>query len=273
METKISVSSVKNLSKVLVCEPSSFKRIVPINETEKHTFPRGINVDKLVMEFNNFTDKLQNMGVEVLFLPPDINLPQQTFVRDLGFTLNDTFYFGKSNVELRQGEFKKAQEFLKCTKTYNFEHNLEGGDVVIFKNIIFVGISNRTSFDAVIELQTQLQNSYKIVPLKLENKVLHLDTVLNVVGDIIVINKQSIETKFNPYLYSDKVVNTYLSEQFYLPTNFLTLNENTIIANSNCPRTNTALKKLGVKVEEVSFCEMVKLGGSFRCCSMEIVKQ
>lgn len=272
METKIFVNSNKTLKKVLVCSPQNFKKTVPINRTEERTFLHNINVNKLIYEFNEFTQVLQDLGVEVVYLPPDENLPQQTFVRDLGFTLDNTFYFGKSNVQIRQKEFKTAKQHLNCSSVYEFENYLEGGDVVIFNDKIFVGISKRTSFNAVIELQTILQNKYEIIPIKLEPEILHLDTVLNVVGNIIVINRHGIETKINPNLYG-KVVTSYLSEQYYLPTNFLPINENTIIANSYCKRTNSALRKLGVNVIEVKLEEMVKLGGSFRCCSMELIKE
>jgi N-dimethylarginine dimethylaminohydrolase len=94
-----------------------------------------------------------------------------------------------------------------------------------------------------------------------------------VIGDIIVLNPNGIEKGFSPYLFTNKVVEVSLSEQFYLPTNFLTISPNTIIANKECKRTNLALKNLGVKIEEVSFKEMVKLGGSFRCCSIELLKE
>lgn len=272
METIINVDNSKTLKKVLVCSPKFFKPTVPINSTEEETFKKEISVSKLVHEHDNFVNKLQSLGVEVLELLAQNNMPQQTFVRDLGFTINEKFYFGKSIEEMRQGEVQVAQKFLNCKNSYNFKDYLEGGDIVVFKNNVFVGISNRTTAAAVEELQALLKDNFKIIPLKLKEKILHLDTVFNVVGDIIVINSQGIETEFDPLKYTNKVVHVNTDEQFYLPTNFLPISDNLIIANTMCKATNESLRKLGVIVEEVSFKELVKLGGAFRCCSMELIK-
>ncbi len=267
---KANVSYQKNLKSVLVCSPKFFKVVTPINNTEKQTFKNTISVAKLEKEHEQFVNQLKKLHIQTLFIPAQEHSPQQTFVRDLGFVLNDKLFLGKTKIGLRSEEVNAlCQELPHDQPMYEFNHELEGGDVVIFQNTIFVGVSERTKLDSAIELKQAVGNHFNVVPLKLHKDVLHLDCVLNAVGNCLVVNQRGIVTKFNPYEYAKHVVHAYQSEQFYLPTNFLAVNSHTIVANKLCPRTNAALKKLGVTVVEVQFSELVKLGGAFRCCTLE----
>ena len=110
--------------------------------------------------------------------------------------------------------------------------------------------------------------------VKLKRKTLHLDCALNVVGECLVVNYGSIKKhSINFSKYSNTVIQINKSEQRYLATNFLSINKNTIITNSQCKKTNQIIAEAGIKVIEIKFSEMIKLGGSFRCCTLEINKQ
>lgn len=256
---------------ILVCSPENFKIIKPINYTEVQSFKTGVSVSKLIKEHIEFCNTLISAGVIVKKLTPLPNCPQQTFARDLGFLLNNTIYIGKTNEVLREGEHVALESYLSgYSKIYKFNNYLEGGDLIIFNKTIFVGISSRTTKQAYFELKKILGNSYNVVAIELKEWVLHLDTVFNVVNDIIVYYPKGLtNNNFNPNVYSNKVVKVSEKEQKYLATNFLVCDHNKIISNNKCVKVNEVLKGLGVTVIGCNYNEMLKLGGSFRCCSLE----
>lgn len=270
---KIMVSSSGKLKRVLVCSPENFVIIKPINYTEKETFKEGIKLKKLLSEHKEFCTLLKNMGIMPVYLPLIKDCPQQTFSRDIAFVIKDCIYLACSTVEMRKKETDALKALLtEYPKVYEFENNIEGGDVIVYNKYIFLGISDRTDKKAITELQEILPKGYRIVPVRLRKKILHLDTVLNYVGDIAVFYKQGIKGGFKIEKYFKKVIYTTKKQQKHLPTNFLALSPIKIIASRKNREINAELEKNGIEVIEGSFNEMLKLGGSYRCCSQEIIK-
>lgn len=181
----------------------------------------------------------------------------------------------KSVIDIRKNETKIFSIiFHDYKKIYYFKNYIEGGDVIVKGNIVFVGLSSRTSLDAVKELMEVLPSKFKVVPIQLRKKILHLDTVLNYVGETAVFYQEGIkDKKFDIHCYFKNVIFVEKQHQKYLPTNFLSLDNKTILASKKNAVTNQRLKEVGIDVMEGSFYEMLKLGGSYRCCSLEIVKE
>lgn len=262
----------ENYCSLFVCSPQNFKMITPINYTEQKTFQSGIDTGKLVKEHDGFCRLLTARGVRVLSLPLLPNCPQQTFVRDLGFSLQSTLYIGNSLEPLRAGEHKALIEVAQdlSLPTYRLQHHLEGGDVVVFGHTVFVGISGRTQNDAAQELKTILPRPYTLVSVPIQKRFLHLDTVLGCVGNLLVINPSGFDSNFDPHRHAEHVLEIPPAEQVFLATNFIALNDHTILSNQKCNRLNAALRDKGITVWEYEFDELLKLGGSFRCCTLEI---
>lgn len=274
MENQIYVKSNGVLKKVLVASPKNFEIIKPINNTEKKTFKKGISKAKLIREYENFVALLQKQKVEVVKAPLKKSLPQQTFTRDIGFCIGNTLFVANSNVDMRKDEtfvFKKL--FKNHKNIYHFKNHIEGGDVLIYGKTVFVGISKRTKEEAADELQEVLGKKFKVVMIFLKPHILHLDTVFNFVGDVAVYNPQGVAIAFDVYNYFDKVIQVLPEQQYFLPSNFLPLSKKRIIASKQNHEFNAQLKQFGIRVIEGDFDEMLKLGGSYRCCSFEIIKK
>ncbi|KAF6603463.1 arginine deiminase family protein, partial [Bacillus sp. EKM417B] len=61
-------------------------------------------------------------------------------------------------------------------------------------------------------------------------------------------------------------------EQFTLGPNILSLSNQTIISLPQHRHTNRELRKRGYTVIEIEFSEIIKSGGSFRCCTLPLVR-
>ena len=54
--------------------------------------------------------------------------------------------------------------------------------------------------------------------------------------------------------------------------NILSLNKNTVVSQPSFIRLNKWLEKMNFNIEKVDFNEVSKQGGSFRCCSLPIIR-
>ena len=62
------------------------------------------------------------------------------------------------------------------------------------------------------------------------------------------------------------------SEQFSMGTNVLSIGQNRVLSLPVNIDVNHQMRQRGFEVLEVDFSEIIKSGGSFRCCSMPIVR-
>jgi len=61
-------------------------------------------------------------------------------------------------------------------------------------------------------------------------------------------------------------------EQFTLGTNVLSIGQKQIISMPTNQQVNSALRTRGYHVIEVAFDEIIKSGGSFRCCTLPVLR-
>lgn len=257
---------------MILCDVNSFKAIEPINKAEEKYFKEGIDFQKLKKQHKLFVDSLHaNISEEIRVLESSESCPEQVFVRDVAFKIDNTWCICNMATKIRQGETDEFIKFLKsCNKSfYRFKSNIEGGDVLVWNQTIFVGVSSRTSIEAVEEL-AELFKNYDIIPIKLKKDILHLDCVLGIVDyENAVIYKDGLDemsVQFLKKLFN--LIEITKEEQENMATNFLRLDDK-IFCEAKNKRVNKLIGKLGVKVIEVEFDEYRKLGGSLRCCSLE----
>lgn len=257
---------------MILCDVDNFKVTEPINKAEEKYFKEGIDLGKLKRQHNFFVESLRaNISEEIKIIKSSKKCPEQVFVRDVAFKVDNDWCICNMGEKIRQGETAEFINFLKSCgkKFYKFKSKIEGGDVLVFNQTIFVGISSRTSIEATKEL-AELFKSYDIIPIKLKKDILHLDCVLGIVDyENAVVFKDGIEEKSLKLL--SKLFNLIeITKEEYenMATNFLRLDDKIFCEASN-KRVNKLIKKLDVKVVEIEFDEFKKLGGSLRCCSLE----
>ena len=122
--------------------------------------------------------------MEVIKLRPSKDHPEQVFTRDIGFTLGNQLFISEMANPIRQGEEKVLAHWMnEQDVSYKklSSHPIEGGDVIVDGNRVFVGISDRTSMNAIQALQNELPD-FEIIPIPFNPKYLHLDCVFNILS-------------------------------------------------------------------------------------------
>lgn len=265
------------LKQVVLCEPEYMEIKEVINDVQKKYEDDNIDQELAVKQHQNFEQALRNAGVEIIKLPPSKDHPEQVFTRDIGFTIGNHLFVSEMANPIRQGEEEVLAQWLNNNKIAykNLSlHSIEGGDVIVDGNRVFVGISDRTCKKAIQNLQKELPD-YEIIPIPFNPKYLHLDCVFNILS--------SEDALIFPEAFEPKIVNLLSSmyhlievsetEQFSMGTNVLSIGQNRVLSLPVNRDVNYQMKQHGYEVLEVDFSEIIKSGGSFRCCSMPILRQ
>ena len=266
------------LKKVILCQPQYMNIRDVINETQKHFKNEGIHIEKALEQHDEFVNTLRGQGIEVILLPYHKKYPEQVFTRDIGFTLGETIFVADMASDVRNGEENVLKQWLEDEEIsyYNIiGHQIEGGDVIIDRDTIYIGLSDRTNAEAIEHLQNLLKKQFDIIPIDFKSKYLHLDCVFNIVSPELALiypdalKPEQIDLFKNRY----EVIEVSEEEQFTLGTNVLSIGYNKIISLPVNKKVNEELRKRGFEIIEVDITEIIKSGGSFRCCTLPIHRE
>lgn len=236
----------------------------------------GLNmqVDKNVasVQYNNFINKLIQHGTKVQFVALN-GSPSQVFTRDIGFIVEDILFISNMTDAIRQSEIDCLKELAKNynMKTHIMEQKVEGGDIIVDNNIVFVGQGNRTNEMSANEIGYVLEKNNKrheIVKVDFEVSKIHLDCAFNILDNETCIVSTAV---YKPELvakYFKKVIKVSDEDLNELALNIVQLGNNNYLCGSE-NFTNT-LKREGFNAEYIDFSEIMKCNGSLGCCALPL---
>lgn len=259
------------------------------------TYP--IEVD-MVPEMNAFESVLKKYGVTV-FRPqliPDYN---QIFTRDIGFVIDNIFI--KSNIlPDRERELDAIQYVIDQIQPTQVvrppeEVHIEGGDVMLWENYIFVGtykgsdykdyITARTNMHGVEYLRKLFPNKivkeFDLVKSKLEarDNALHLDCCFQPVGkDKAIIYKRGFREEAD-YLFllqlfgKDNLFHIKRKEMYHMYSNVFSIAPDVVVSERKFKRLNNWLRNNGFTVEEIPYAEIAKQEGLLRCSTLPLIRE
>ena len=270
-------SEYGTLKKVIVCEPRYMKIDEIINETQRHFAKDNINMKRAMKQHQLFVDTMKKNGVDVYKLPAMEKFPEQVFTRDIGFTIGETVFVSRMGSNIRDGEEKVLRNWLlehQINLSLIEGDRIEGGDVIVHGDTVYIGVSGRTSEETIQELQSQVPHM-NVVPVPFDPIYLHLDCVFNILSEKdALIYKPAFEEKVYQMLASTfNVIEVEKEEQFTLGTNVLSIGNKKVLSLPINENVNRALRERGYEILEVDISEIIKSGGSFRCCSMPLYRE
>ena len=251
------------------------------NETIKHYATKKKNIDKqlILSEQKQFWDVLKSFGINVLTANNIDNAKGQMFTRDLAFVIGGKLFISNMRKENRKKAINGWTEIINQFTSDNVikvpsDIYLEGGDIIVDDKNVYIGISERTTMDGVNFLKKELSEEYKVIPLKLKPKFLHLDVVFTIINpSLALVYKDGLEEESYKLLEKYEKIQLKESEQFELATNVFVIDNKTIIMNSNHKRIEKILQGKGFNLILLDISETAKLGGAFRCTTCPIERQ
>ncbi len=270
-------SEYDSLQNVILCEPRFMRISQVINETQRRYHKENIQVEVAIAQHNKFVEALKHYGIETHILPSKKEYPEQVFTRDIGFAVGENLFISDMKMPIRQGEEGILKEWLN-TMGINYidlvEDQTEGGDVIIDKNTVYIGISERTTAGAIDKIQSHIPD-YIIIPIPIKKEILHLDCIFNIISQSeALIYKDGLDEQQYKLLASRfDLIHVSKEEQFSMGVNVLSLGNKKVISLPQNKEVNLELTNRGYEVIEIDFSEIIKSGGSFRCCTMPIKRK
>ena len=265
------------LRRVLLCPPRYMEIKDVINDVQKRYKDENIDVDKALHQHNEFIQALADEGIQTDLIEPSKNYPEQVFTRDIGFTIGNTVFISEMASEIRQGEEQELQKWMEAHEV-NFKHltghRIEGGDVIIDRDTVFVGVSSRTSKKAIRDLQLQLPD-FEVIPVSFNEKYLHLDCVFNILSPTEALIFPEALDMATVRMLAERytLIRVNEKEQFALGTNVLSIGDRKVFSQPQNRQVNKQLNARGFHVIEVDYSEIIKSGGAFRCCTMPLIRE
>ncbi len=214
------------LKKVVVCYGTSIPKVNDYQPTDPQEIKWGWKKwdnEKLIEQQYNFFQKLKQYQVELIDLNTKPSLTWQMYTRDIGFVIDDTFYYAaKRTLAARNGEIDLLLKAINLNpnQIVGLPGKIEGGDVLINNSTALVGISNRTNQEAIDKLSKYV----KVKPIYLGDSVMHLDTVLTLLPKQYALvcldllspeDKTFLEKKIPSYSSNDQRTKATRNQRFY----------------------------------------------------------
>lgn len=253
--------------------------------------------EDMVKEMEAVAKVFEKYDVKV-YRPELIKNCNQIFARDIAFVIDDVFV--KANIlPDRENELEAIQYVIDQIDPSKVirppeEVHIEGGDVMLWNDYIFIGTYRGKDYPDFIVARTN-QAGVDYIKEKFPHKkvksfdlnksqtnpydnALHLDCCFQPIGkDKAILHKEGFrdETEFEWLLNFFGKENCFIitkEEMYNMNSNIFSISENVIISEQNFTRLNTWLRKNGFTVEEVPYAEIAKQEGLLRCSTMPLIR-
>ena len=251
----------------------------------------------MVREMEAFNQVFKKYDVQV-FRPEMIENYNQIFTRDIGFVIDGIFI--KANIlPDRERELVAIQyviDQINPAKVVRppLEVHIEGGDVILHNNYIFIGtykgsdykdyITARTNMAGVAYIKELFPNKivkeFDLVKSKIEarDNALHLDCCFQPIGNGKGIIYKSGFREEADYMFliklfgKENLFHITRDEMYDMNSNIFSIAPNVVVSEKNFTRLNNWLLENNFIVEEIPYAEIAKQEGLLRCSTLPLIR-
>jgi dimethylargininase len=238
-----------------------------INDCELSFHARQpIDVARAMAQHQAYQECLASLGVRIIALPAEPELPDAVFVEDPAIVLDEIAVILNLGAPSRRPEASSLANVLSRYRPLRFvaaPATLEGGDVLRVGRSIFVGLSQRTNRDGIDQLGELLGSSnYKVKAVEVRG-CLHLKSACSYIGhDTVLVNRSWIDSEpLSGFELLD------LPEAEPGAANALLVND-VVIMPASFPRTRALLEERGFRVRTIDMSELQKAEAGVTCTSL-----
>lgn len=222
----------------------------------------------------------------------------QIFSRDIGFVIDDVFIWANILPD-REREQEAIQYIVEKANPAKVvkppeEVHIEGGDVIVWNDHIFIGTYKGSDYKEYITARTNTQGvdfikelfpnkivkEFDLVKSRIEprDNALHLDCCFQPVGkDKGVIYKSGFREEAD-YLYLvnlfgfENLFHIDREEMYHMTSNFFSIAEDVVVIEKGFTRLKAWLLERDFIVEEVPYAEISKQEGLLRCSTLPLAR-
>ncbi len=252
----------------------------------------------MINEMEAFNQVFNKYNVKV-YRPEIIEDYNQIFSRDIGFVIDDVFI--KANIlPDRERELEAIQYVINemdQTKVVRppEEVHIEGGDVMLYNDHIFIGTYKGSDYKDFITARTNMAGvqfikdlfphkivkEFDLVKSKIEprDNALHLDCCFQPVGANKGIIYKSGFREEADYMYlvnlfgRENLFHIEREEMYHMNSNVFSIDKDVVVSERNFTRLNNWLRNKGFTVEEIPYAEISKQEGLLRCSTLPLIRE
>lgn len=255
--------------------------------------------EDIIAEMDAFEAVLKKHDVEV-FRPSLIKEYNQVFARDVAFVIDDKMIISNI-IEDRYDEqdaYRKIFARVGWKNIINLPEtaHIEGGDVIVWNDFVFVGTCYSPDYrsfktartnEYAIEILKEYFPKKRFIDLDLRKNdkdpylgILHLDCTFNPIGkDKCIIYKDGFVDESDYQLIVDifgeeNCFNVTAEEMLAMNPNVFSISPEVVVSDKTFTRMNDFLRnEWSFTVEEIPYREISKMGGLLRCSTMPLVRE
>ena len=262
---------------------------------KKGTYPLKSD---LVKELDTYKITLKKNRIKVIELDEILNC-NQIYARDIGFVIQE-FFFISNIIPLRGREINGLNSILSEIDNSKIiklpeEVHIEGGDVILDNDNIFLGHYNKPDYKKQKTARTNingvkyLENFFgkeKIKSFELNKSMfnpkknaLHLDCCFQPVGKKLAVICKDGFKNLNDYEWLidyygiENILNLNSSEMSLMMCNFFSISPEKVITDVRFKKLNYWLNSKNIKTIEINLSQTSKQGGLFRCTTLPLFRK
>ena len=228
-----------------------------------HLEPQAIDYMMAATQHREYRALLESLGLEVVRIPADPAYPDCVFIEDTAIVLDDIAVITRPGAPSRRGETRAVADVLEQYRPLvhiEAPATIDGGDVLVLDDQIFVGMSARTNEAAIGQLRFHTRR--EVIPVNVHG-CLHLKSAITrVSGDTLLVNRGWIDG--SPFA-DWNLIDVDPAEPF--AANALLIGESVIYPTA-FDKTRKLLESRGLDVRTVDASELAKAEGGVTCCSL-----
>src|SRR5690554_6918938 len=254
--------------------------------------------EDMIKEMEAFNEVFKKYDVQV-FRPEIIEDYNQIFARDIGFVIDDIFI--KANIlPDRERELEAIRYIINQMNPAKVvrppeEVHIEGGDVMLYNDHIFIGTYKGSDYKSYITARTNMQGvqyikdlfpnkivkEFDLVKSKIEprDNALHLDCCFQPVGHNKGIIYKSGFREEADYMYlvelfgMENLFHITREEMYHMNSNVFSIDHNVVVVEQNFTRLSEWLESNAFIVEKIPYAEIAKQEGLLRCSTLPLIRE
>lgn len=298
-------NETSKLKAVVIGQPNSMGATPTLEESydaksyftiQQNQYPEEKNI---ISEMSALEIILQKHGVEV-YKPALIKNYNQVFARDVAFVIDNKMIISNIIDE----RYDEQDAYRKIFARVGWKHiinlpetaHIEGGDVIVWNDFVFVGTSYSPDYrsyktartnEYAIEILKEYFPKKRFIDLDLKKNdqdpykgILHLDCTFNPIGkDKCIIYKNGFVDQSDYQLIIDifgeeNCFHVTDEEMFAMNPNIFSISPEIVISDHTFTRMNDFLRnEWNFTVEEIPYREISKMGGLLRCSTMPLIRE
>lgn len=238
-----------------------------INECELAFHTRQpIDVAKAIVQHKAYRDCLAGLGIRIVCLPAEPELPDGVFVEDAAVVVDEVAVISIMGAPSRRPEASSLADMLsryRPIKCLVEPATLDGGDVLRVDRQVFVGLSPRTNREAFSQLRDTLRvYDYQVQPDEVRG-CLHLKSACSYIGNnTLLVNRALIDVEpFRRFKLID------VPDEEPGAANALLVGD-VVIFPASFPKTRALLEHRGFRVQTIDLSELQKAEAGVTCTSL-----